>query len=74
MSSTIDLSQLPPPVVVRTAGLRNAFRAAQGEVSGALSEDQREQYARTLELESEPITMILEENCYRELLLRQRVK
>ena len=73
MSGTIDLSQLPPPVVVEPLDFETLFAQRKARFLALCPEDQREQYARTLELESEPITMILEENCYRELLLRQRV-
>ena len=35
--------------------------------------DEQEAVMRTLELESEPVTKLLQENAYRELLLRQRI-
>lgn len=35
--------------------------------------DEQEAVIRTLELESEPVTKLLQENAYRELLLRQRI-
>src|SRR5690606_5183639 len=39
----------------------------------ALPEPLRDQIASVLELESEPLTKLLEENVLRELLLRQRI-
>ncbi|EGI1144587.1 TPA: baseplate assembly protein [Escherichia coli] len=73
MSGTIDLSQLPPPVVVEPLDFETLFAERKAAFIAMYPEDEQEEIARTLELESEPITMLLEENCYRELLLRQRV-
>ncbi|WP_353613631.1 baseplate assembly protein [Mangrovibacter phragmitis] len=73
MSGTIDLSQLPPPVVVEPLDFETLFAQRKAAFIAMYPEDDQEEIARTLELESEPITMLLEENCYRELLLRQRV-
>lgn len=73
MSGTIDLSQLPPPVVVKPLDFETLFAQRKAAFIAMYPEDEQEEIARTLELESEPITMLLEENCYRELLLRQRV-
>ncbi|EAU9929296.1 baseplate assembly protein [Klebsiella aerogenes] len=73
MSGTIDLSQLPPPVVVEPLDFETLFAQRKAAFIAMYPEDKQEEIARTLELESEPITMLLEENCYRELLLRQRV-
>lgn len=73
MSGTIDLSQLPPPVVVEPLDFETLFAQRKAAFIAMYPEDEQEGIARTLELESEPITMLLEENCYRELLLRQRV-
>lgn len=73
MSGKIDLSQLPPPVVVEPLDFETLFAQRKAAFIAMYPEDEQEEIARTLELESEPITMLLEENCYRELLLRQRV-
>ena len=73
MSGTIDLSQLPPPVVVEPLDFETLFAQRKAAFIAMYPEDEQEEIARTLELESEPIPMLLEENCYRELLLRQRV-
>ena len=73
MSGTIDLSQLPPPVVVEPLDFETLFAQRKAAFIAMYPEDEQEEIARTLELESEPITMLLEENCYRELLLGQGV-
>ena len=73
MSGTIDLSQLPPPVVVEPLDFETLFNERKEAFIALYPEDEQDVIRRTLSLESEPITMLLEENCYRELLLRQRV-
>ena len=73
MSGTIDLSQLPPPVVVEPLDFETLFNERKEAFIALYQEDEQDVIRRTLSLESEPITMLLEENCYRELLLRQRV-
>ena len=73
MSGTIDLSQLPPPVVVEPLDFETLFNERKEAFIALYPEDEQDVIRRTLSLESEPITLLLEENCYRELLLRQRV-
>lgn len=73
MSGTIDLSQLPPPVVVEPLDFETLFNERKEAFIALYPEDEQDVIRRTLSLESEPVTMLLEENCYRELLLRQRV-
>ncbi|MEG1112869.1 MAG: baseplate assembly protein [Hafnia sp.] len=73
MSGTIDLSQLPAPVVVEPLDFEVLFTERKEAFIALYPEDEQDVIRRTLSLESEPITMLLEENCYRELLLRQRV-
>lgn len=73
MSGTIDLSQLPPPVVVEPLDFETLLNERKEAFIALYPEDEQAVIRRTLSLESEPITMLLEENCYRELLLRQRV-
>ena len=73
MSGTIDLSQLRPPVVVEPLDFETLFNERKEAFIALYPEDEQDVIRRTLSLESEPITMLLEENCYRELLLRQRV-
>lgn len=73
MSGTIDLSQLPPPVVVEPLDFETLFNARKAAFIALYPAYEQDVISRTLSLESEPITMLLEENCYRELLLRQRV-
>lgn len=73
MSGAIDFSGLPPPVVVEPLDFETLLTDRKAALIALYPEAGRETVARTLSLESEPITKLLEENAYRELLLRQRV-
>ncbi len=73
MAASIDLSLLPPPDVVETLDFEVLFAERKAALIAATPAEQREAIARTLELESEPLTKLLQENSYRELILRQRI-
>lgn len=70
---TIDISQLPPPDVIESLEFELIFSDRKAALLASLPEDLREPVARVLQLESEPLTKLLQESAYRELLLRQRV-
>ncbi|WP_058910979.1 baseplate assembly protein [Entomohabitans teleogrylli] len=69
----IDLSQLPAPDVVETLDYETLLAERKATLISLYPEDEQDAIARTLALESEPIVKVLEENAYREVLLRQRV-
>lgn len=69
----IDLSLLPPPDVVETIDFETLFAARKARLLELTPEADRAALAATLELESEPITVLLQESAYRELILRQRI-
>ena len=71
--ATIDLSQLPAPDVVEVLDYETLLAERKATLISLYPEDEQEAVARTLSLESEPIVKLLEENAYRELLLRQRI-
>ncbi|HAY0632539.1 TPA: baseplate assembly protein [Serratia marcescens] len=71
--ATIDLSQLPAPNVVESLDYETLFAERKATLISLYPADQQEAIARTLALESEPIVKLLQENAYREVLLRQRV-
>ncbi|MGP1332785.1 baseplate assembly protein [Serratia sp. CY36935] len=71
--ATIDLSQLPAPNVVEPLDNETLFADRKATLISLYPADQQEAVARTLALESEPIVKLLQENAYREILLRQRV-
>ncbi|AOE90945.1 baseplate assembly protein [Ralstonia solanacearum] len=71
--ATIDLSQLPAPAVVETLDYEAILAERKDYFVSLHPADQRDAARATLELESEPITKLLQENAYRELVWRQRV-
>lgn len=71
--ATIDLSQLPAPDVVEALDYETLLAERKATLISLYPADQQEAVARTLSLESEPIVKLLQENAYREIILRQRV-
>ncbi|MBF6636191.1 baseplate assembly protein [Rouxiella silvae] len=71
--ATIDLSQLPAPDVVETLDYETLLAERKATLVSLYPESEQAAIARTLSLESEPIVKLLQENAYREVLLRQRV-
>lgn len=73
MSGLVDFSKLPAPDVVEQLDFETIFAVRKARLIELTPVDQRDAMAVTLELESEPIVKLLQENAYRELILRQRV-
>lgn len=76
MTSTftpIDLSRLPAPDVVEMIDYEVILAERKAYFISLHPLEQQAAIAATLELESEPITKLLQENAYRETLWRQRV-
>ncbi len=71
--ATIDLSQLPAPDVVEQLDYESLFEERKSTLISLYPTDQQEAISRTLSLESEPLVKLLQENAYREVILRQRV-
>ena len=71
--ATIDLSQLPAPDVVEVLDYETLLAERKATLISLYPEEEQEAVARTLALESDPIVKLLEENAYRELILRQRI-
>lgn len=71
--ATIDLSQLPAPNVVEVLDYESVLSERKTTLLSLCGESQRDAVARTLQLESEPLTKLLEESAYREIIWRQRV-
>lgn len=71
--ATIDLSQLPAPDVVETLEYETLLAERKATLISLYPADQQEAVARALTLESEPIVKLLQENAYREVILRQRI-
>ncbi len=71
--AVIDLSQLPAPKIVEVPDFEALLAERKAAFVALYPADGQDAVRRTLELESEPITKQLQENTYREILLRQRI-
>lgn len=69
----IDLSQLPAPQIVDVPDFENLLAERKAAFIALYPASEQAAVARTLALESEPITKQLQESTYREVLLRQRI-
>ncbi|WP_415844657.1 baseplate J/gp47 family protein [Stutzerimonas zhaodongensis] len=69
----IDLAQLPTPDVIEQLDYEQILAERKAYAVSLWPAEQQAQIAATLELESEPLTKLLQESAYRETLLRQRV-
>ncbi|MCK3655813.1 baseplate assembly protein [Pasteurellaceae bacterium Macca] len=68
----VDLSKLPAPKILEDVDFETLLAERKAAFLSLVSEEEREKWAFRLELESEPVVKLLQENCYRELLLRSR--
>ncbi|WP_410699937.1 baseplate assembly protein [Citrobacter braakii] len=71
--AVIDLSRLPPPQIVDVPDFEALLAERKVSFVALHPADEQEAVMRTLALESEPVTKLLQENTYREILLRQRI-
>lgn len=69
----IDLSQLPAPQVVEQIDYEVILAERKAHAISLWPEDEQEEIAGRLALESEPLTKLIQENAYRETVWRQRV-
>lgn len=70
---SIDLSLLPPPNIIEPLDFEQILTERKARLVSLYPEAEQAAMAALLELESEPLTKLLQENAYRELLLRQRI-
>lgn len=73
ITATIDLSQLETPTVVEVIDFEQLLAERKAKLVSLYPADKQTEVAATLELESEPMVVMLQESCYREITLRQRV-
>ncbi|QTP60929.1 baseplate assembly protein [Billgrantia antri] len=73
MAGTINLAQLPAPDVVEPLDYETILAERKAALLDLVPASQRGEVEATLQLESEPLTKLLEESAYRELHWRQRV-
>jgi phage-related baseplate assembly protein len=71
--SPIDLSQLPAPNVVELLDFEQILAERKAALISLYPVEEQADIAARLQLESEPLTKLLQENAYRELILRQRI-
>ena len=72
-SNIIDLSQLPAPNVVEALDFERILEERKARYIALFAQDEQSAVAKALALESEPLTILLQENSEREVILRQRV-
>lgn len=73
MSELVDLSKLPAPDVLETLDYETLLAERKAQFIARYPESEQAQWQARLQLESEPIVKLLEENCYLQLLERQRI-
>lgn len=71
--AAIDLSQLPAPQVVEQLDYEQILNERKAYAIGLWPIEEQREIAARLELESEPLNKLLQENAYREMIWRQRV-
>lgn len=71
--AAIDLSQLPPPQIVEQIDFEQILAERKAYMISLWPADEQAKIAARLEIESEPLTKLLQENTYRETVWRQRV-
>ncbi|CDV74017.1 probable phage baseplate assembly protein [Salmonella enterica subsp. enterica serovar Paratyphi A] len=70
--AVIDLSRLPAPQIVDVPDFETLLAERKAAFVALYPVDEQDAVRRTLALESEPVTKLLQESTYREILLRQR--
>ncbi|MDG4948721.1 baseplate J/gp47 family protein [Actinobacillus equuli subsp. haemolyticus] len=73
MSEIVDLSKLPAPQVLEELDYEQLLAERKAKFISFYPDEEQPIIAARLELESEPIVKLLEENCYLQLLERQRI-
>lgn len=71
--AAIDLSQLPAPQIVEQIDYELILAERKAYAISLWPIEEQAEIAARLEMESEPLTKLLEENAYRETIWRQRV-
>lgn len=70
---SIDFSQLAPPEIIESLDFESVYAERKIALIELFPDDQKVQISETLERESEPLTKFLQENAYRELVLRNHI-
>lgn len=72
-SELIDLTSLPVPDALEVLDFETVYATRKAALIALWPAAEQAEIAATVELESEPLARLLQENCYRELVWRQRV-
>lgn len=70
---SVDFSQLAPPDIIDSLDFEAIFAERKAALIALFTEDEKTEITDTLNRESEPLTKFLEENAYRELVLRNHI-
>ncbi|RFF22789.1 baseplate J/gp47 family protein [Acinetobacter sp. JW] len=70
---SVDFSQLTPPQAVEELDFETIFQERKERLISLYPENKKNQIRKVLDRESEPLTKLLQENAYRELILRSRI-
>ncbi|HEO1767579.1 TPA: baseplate J/gp47 family protein [Acinetobacter baumannii] len=70
---SVDFSQLTPPEAVEELDFEIIFQERKERLISLYPENKQDQIRKVLERESEPMTKLVQENAYRELILRSRI-
>src|SRR5690625_1620143 len=73
MTTPIDLSLLPPPRIIDELTYEQILSERKAALLSITPDEERAELAETLAMESEPLTRLLQESAYRELMLRQSI-
>jgi len=73
LNSPIDLSRLPAPNIIEPLDYETILAERKARLITLYPEEEQDAISELLALESEPLVKLLEENAYRELVLRQRI-
>ncbi|MCS4495940.1 baseplate J/gp47 family protein [Pantoea sp. B623] len=71
--AVIDLSQLPAPEVIEVPDFETLLAERKENLIALYPADEQDAMRSVLALESDPLVKCLQENVYREILLRQRI-
>ena len=70
---SIDFSQLAPPDIIEPVDYESILLERKNDLIARFDDHKKNQIAEILNRESEPLTKFLEENAYRETVLRNRI-
>ncbi len=70
---SVDFSQLAPPDIIETIDYEVILAERKADLINRFPDDQKPQITEVLNRESEPLTKYIEENSYRETVLRNRI-